>query len=153
MPRRAINKSTLTVNPKDLKRLRGHLKVLKGFGVDSDRIMDSTAEDTRRHMQRTAKRMGAFDTGRLHDNIDYDKRGKNRYEFESIAIDPETRVEYAYIVHEGLGFGRNSGPRRYFSAGIKYFRYKFRKNVEELFRNYTSLGNKFKSIQLFRKRR
>ena len=61
-------------------------------------------------VEREAKPITPVDTGRLRSSILVDTLTKTR-----ATISPHT--EYALTVHEGLGYGRNSRPRRFMKEG------------------------------------
>ena len=112
------NRVRIEVNQSDLKRLNDITSHLKKIGSNPDAIIRGAVETTADIAERNAKRMGAYDTGRLAHNITVDKSSKG-FIIESIAIDPDTGQNYAPIVHNGLGTGRNSRARPYLFEAVR----------------------------------
>ena len=138
-------KTGIHLDPKDARRYKELMQHLGTIGVSIDKVMDSTMKDTVGRVKKEVIKMDAVETYNLHDNVKSVKHGMNNYALESEAIDPETNRDYAPVVHEGLGDGANSKPRPYLQVGLRYFKYKFERNIRQLFRSYTSLGDSFKS--------
>ena len=135
------NKAIITVDAGDAKRLRDVVKGLKQMGSDPDGLIRGTVLRTVKIAQRNAKRMGAYDSGRLHDNIEVKRIGKGKYEFTSEAIDPDTGADYAPIVHDGLArTGRNSKSRPYLREAIRTLGKRIEYNLRTTFRDLVSLG-------------
>ena len=111
MPRR--NQARIVVNENDAARLSSKMQELSNIGGDVGKIVNNEARNTIRRMKNEAP----FDTGRLFRNIDFIQTGRQGVEFESEAIDPETKVDYAPIQEHGLGVP----ARPYFWRNVRLF--------------------------------
>lgn len=134
-------KATLILDEKDEKRLEDIIKILEGYGVDSQRVLDNEAHHTLRKMKDDAPR----DTGRLERNIQAQTLVSGGVEFTSEAIDPETGDDYAFIQEHGSRFVK---AQPYFFRNIRAWRRRAENSLRQLFRNYTSLGQGHRSRRL-----
>lgn len=77
-------------------------------------------------VEREAKILSPVDTGRLRASIATSLGVANK----GLSAIVQTNVEYAHIVHEGLGRGRNSIPRPFMRKGAEIARPK----IEEVYK-------------------
>lgn len=116
---------TININQADLKRVKMKLKALRNFSKDELKksLTHFAAQTTGR-----VKRRAPVDTGRLRREVTGKVSNGNMANFTSIAIDPETREDYAPIQeHE----------QPYFFSTI---RMGTRKLVEDLTRKLKLIG-------------
>ena len=94
-------KSGIEVDKTDLANINSLMGKLEDLGGDVVPVFKRTSDDVVDEMQRYAP----YDTGRLHHNIEgrvwLDSLGNVNIEFESEAIDPVTRIDYAPLQEFG----------------------------------------------------
>ena len=118
------NKLTITVNPRDQKRLNNKLKSLDKFAdFDLDKLINSTAKEAQNKMESNAP----VDTGRLRRNLGFEHLS-NGIEFYSEAIDPDTGIDYAPSQEYGT---RLFKAHPYFYKNIKWFNNRFRLKISD----------------------
>ena len=101
-------KSGIQVNAADLARLNRKMRELIELDEEAvPKVMKRTGEAVVREMRAYAP----YKTGRLKTNIDYEVKEIENFttvEFESEAIDPETKIDYAPIQEFGTRLFRGS---------------------------------------------
>lgn len=108
-------KSGLQVDKTDLADINSLLAKLEDFPIEVLGAFDSTKDKTVQEM----KKYAPYDTGRLQRNIEGTVTPLDngiQIEFESTAIDPDTKVDYAPIQEYG---GRNFRGSHYFMPAVK----------------------------------
>ena len=95
------------------------------------------------------RQQAPVDTGRLRSNIEAQTTLFNTVEVESVAIDPETGEDYAYVQEHG---SRHVRAQPYFNKNIAWWKRTFERTLRELLRAYTSLGSSHKARNIRRGR-
>ena len=102
----------IRANKSDLKALKKKIKELNQFTWEGKKILLHEAERTAARIKRDAP----VDTGRLRREVDVEKVTNDDIIITSVAIDPESRVDYAPFQEYGT---RKIRPRPYFYRNIR----------------------------------
>ena len=98
------------------------------YPVRMEREIGMAVKKSAFEIEREAKPVTPVDTGRLQASIIVDSLTKTR-----AVISPHT--DYALTVHEGLGHGRNSRPRRFMKQGAEKATDKINKHFKQAIDN------------------
>ena len=111
------NRASVKVNKADLKNINRKLDLLSKVAGPREVLaaMDKVGKQTVNRMKQEAP----VDTGRLRTNVEYNaihRQSHTDLRFESEAIDPVTRVDYAPIQEHGLN---GLTPQPYFFHNVR----------------------------------
>ena len=126
-------KPGFSLNRDDYVRLTKAMDRLAEFPEEAKKETRHIGEQTVGRAKKNATNMGAVDTGRLRRGIEWRPSSNGTgVTIESSAIDPQTGRDYAATVHEGLGRGKNSTPRRNLAQAFEWATRTYEKRLRNL---------------------
>ena len=115
----------ITIRIKNANEIK---RAFQNYPIKTEIEISRAVKKSAFEVEREAKPATPVDTGRLRSSILVDTVTKTR-----ATISPHT--DYALTVHEGLGYGRNSRPRRFMKEGVDKAIYNINKYFEEALKN------------------